>query len=102
MNRALNIGDRVVIRPIQAHVLSKEAGYPLVLHAEYTITDVEFRGRRRLFWLGDDVPVWPSQVRLAKGAAERADLRFEKMEREIEKMKAKRRRQRHRGRKATA
>lgn len=91
-NRELKIGDRVVIRPsCEVELL---LGDP---RAAGLIEDVLWGGKhckRRWFLCRFDVGttgLWPSEVRLADGAAERADLRFEKRAAEIEAMKRARR-----------
>lgn len=94
MKRALVIGDDVVIRPECVRELSADAGVPLPAHVRYTITDAETPRRRRMLWLNNELCVWPSQVRLATGTAERASIREERREQQIEAELAARREKR--------
>jgi hypothetical protein len=96
--RALGIGDFVVVRRDCRARLRREQGDKLDLRQGHPITDVT-GWNRRLLWLDSVLLAWPCEVRLADGPAERSDLRFEKMAREIEAMKAKRRAERRKGKK---
>ena len=102
-NRALRVGDRVVIRPGCVAKLSHQQAPGITAHDECEIVDESGRQRRCLFlrpplsWGTRLVLAWPSEVRLASGAAERADLRFEKREKEIAAMKAARRKSNRKG-----
>lgn len=97
-NRAYVVNDIVVIRPkcigeVHRRYPRAEARVPYVIRDH-----ISGKGNRKVFALehaGRHVAfAWPSEVRLASGAAERADVRAEKMEREIEAMKAERNAQR--------
>ena len=99
-NRKLRIGDRVVVRPGCVERLAREWGFGFNAHESFAITGTIFSARgRRILELDVYYDAWPSEVRLADGATERADVRFEQMERDIEAMKAKRREQKKGARK---
>jgi hypothetical protein len=96
-NRALRIGDRIVARP--GSRLAKAVG----IHNAGVIVDAARSMARR--WIvgkfGEDyVDAWISEVRLADGATERADVRFEARAKETEAMKRARRKQKKGARKS--
>ena len=96
-NRALRVGDVVVVRPNAVARLRAEWLCDVKAHEECRVIDVDVHGRRcfgllvPLSWSRYEKFAWPSEVRLADGRAERDDLRFEEKAKEIEEMKAKRR-----------
>ena len=106
-NRRHVLGDRVVIRPGCAVPLTREWGCALPPHVAYLVADIDDDGRRALELRDSEDKyvghAWPSEVWLADGPAERLQLRFERMEREIEAMKAARRAEKkaRKGRKAS-
>lgn len=82
MNRALVVGDSVVIRPDAVDALKREGYRDVKAHVPARITDVDDCGRR-VFYLDNGYghflalgycTVYPSQIRLANGTAERASV----------------------------
>jgi len=98
IGRALRIGDVVEIRPSKfKRLLDLGLGRCMDVGARYSVTgEYKLVGRRCLHLRADsvfdgDLNLWPSFVRLADGTAARADRRFAAREKEIEAMKAERR-----------
>lgn len=98
MKRALVVGDSVVIRPDAVEALKREGYRDVKAHVPARITDVDDCGRR-LFYLDNGYgnflalgycTVWPSQIRLANGTAERASVATEKRVAEMVAAKAER------------
>lgn len=99
----MRIGDRVVIRPSCVAQLAREwdVSAKAISHVPCKIVEAlspDKKVRRWCFLLrwparmrARDVWAWPIEVRLADGATERADVRFEARAKEIEAMKRARR-----------
>lgn len=96
MNRALVVGDSVVIRPDAVDALKREGYRDVKEHVPARITDVDDYGRR-VFYLDNGFghflalgycTVYPSQVRLANGSVERASVATEKRVAEMVAAKA--------------
>ncbi len=98
MKRTLVVGETVCIREESLRDVKREECTKAEAHLACTITDVFLNGRRvfalSVPWQLQTLYVWASQVRLADGATENLWRRIEKMAKEIEEMKAKRRNER--------
>lgn len=101
MNRRLRVGDKVCIRPDAALALHREGYQHVPVHVPAMVID-EWTSSiaRRVLALDIDgkhrsgqkhIDVYPSQARLYDGYEERLHRRSEKMQAEVEAMKAARR-----------
>jgi len=98
MNRQLKVGDTVTIRPSAIEALQREGYRDVKAHVPARITAVDDCGRR-VFYLDNGYghflalgycTVYPSQVRLANGTAERASVATERRVAEMVAAKAER------------
>ena len=89
MNRPLRIGDVVCIREEAVEAVLHEGNGAVESHRRCRIVDVADNGPRRVFhlevpWQDKPVFVWPSEVHLADGAAEKLYARKGKFHAELE------------------
>ena len=89
MNRPLRIGDKVCIRTVAVATVSHAENTQAEPHKTCVSEDIWGNGARRVFhlntpWQSGPVYVWPSEVHLANGVAERLYARQGKFKAELQ------------------